>query len=173
MKLLKNNIKPFEALPVLMLVLSVGIRVIYCAAAGMDSLFDWFSVLILPVLSSMIVCAGILSNKKPVVFAGVCIGCLFFIIKALDFGTVQLILCVLLYIIVGIIFYLSMFGRLSGNKLLSLLLGVTFAVHFVWDIYDIAVKNYPDILSFLPELSVLFIILSLFVYSMGLKGSKK
>ena len=99
-------------------------------------------------------------------------GVVFFIIKALSFpGRLHTILCIILYLTVLSLYSLTVLGVIPTKKLLYPLFGLPLLYHiFVEDtqLYIFADPPVP-FLHWLPEISVLMIMASLFCISVALQ----
>ena len=99
-------------------------------------------------------------------------GVVFFIVKALSFPSrLHTILCILLYLTVLSLYSLTVLGRIPTKKLLYPLFGLPLLYHiFVEDmqLYILADPPVP-FLEWLPEISVLMIMASLFCISVALE----
>lgn len=102
----------------------------------------------------------------------VILGVVFFIIKALGFDSViHMILCICLYLAVAIIYTATVFGVIRTKWLLAPLFGLPLLYHiFVDDISTLrADENAMSLGEWLPEISVLCIMLSLLIICFAMK----
>lgn len=102
----------------------------------------------------------------------VILGVVFFIIKALGFDSViHMILCICLYLAVAIIYTATVFGVIRTKWLLAPLFGLPFLYHiFVEDRNTLlANENAMSLGEWLPEISVLCIMLSMFLICFAMK----
>lgn len=102
----------------------------------------------------------------------VILGVVFFIIKALGFDSViHMILCICLYLAVAIIYTATVFGVIRTKWLLAPLFGLPLLYHiFVDDISTLrADENAMSLGEWLPEISVLCIMLSLLLICFAMK----
>lgn len=102
----------------------------------------------------------------------VILGVVFFIIKALGFDSViHMILCICLYLAVAIIYTATVFGVIRTKWLLAPLFGLPLLYHiFVDDLSTLrADENAMSLGEWLPEISVLCIMLSLFLICFAMK----
>ena len=105
-------------------------------------------------------------------FIPVLLGVVFFIIKATGFDSVlHTVLCIILYMLVAGIYFSTVFGIIGTKWLLLPLFGLPFLYHvFVDDLSTILGSNGAMTLEeWLPELSVLCIMLSLFFICFAMK----
>ena len=102
----------------------------------------------------------------------VILGVVFFIIKALGFDSViHMILCICLYLAVAIIYTATVFGVIRTKWLLAPLFGLPLLYHiFVDDLSTLrADENAMSLGEWLPEISVLCIMLSLLLICFAMK----
>ena len=102
----------------------------------------------------------------------VILGVVFFIIKALGFDSViHMILCICLYLAVAIIYTATVFGVIRTKWLLAPLCGLPLLYHiFVDDLSTLrADENAMSLGEWLPEISVLCIMLSLLLICFAMK----
>lgn len=102
----------------------------------------------------------------------VILGVVFFIIKALGFDSViHMILCICLYLAVAIIYTATVFGVIRTKWLLVPLFGLPLLYHiFVNDLSTLrADENAMSLGEWLPEISVLCIMLSLLLICFAMK----
>ena len=102
----------------------------------------------------------------------VILGVVFFIIKALGFDSViHMILCICLYLAVAIIYTATVFGVIRTKWLLAPLFGLPLLYHiFVDDLSTLrADENAMSLGEWLPEISVLCIMLSLLLLCFAMK----
>ena len=100
------------------------------------------------------------------------LGVVFFIIKALGFDSViHMILCICLYLAVAIIYTATVFGVIRTKWLLAPLFGLPLLYHiFVDDLSTLrADENAMSLGEWLPEISVLCIMLSLLLICFAMK----
>lgn len=100
------------------------------------------------------------------------LGVVFFIIKATGFDSVlHTVLCIILYMLVAGIYFSTVFGIIGTKWLLLPLFGLPFLYHvFVDDLSTILGSSGAMTLEeWLPELSVLCIMLSLFFICFAMK----
>ncbi|MDO4354404.1 MAG: hypothetical protein Q4C93_05510 [Clostridia bacterium] len=105
-------------------------------------------------------------------FIPVLLGVVFFIIKATGFDSVlHTVLCIILYMLVAGIYFSTVFGIIGTKWLLLPLFGLPFLYHvFVDDLSTILGSSGAMTLEeWLPELSVLCIMLSLFFICFAMK----
>ncbi len=134
--------------------------------------------LLLPVTASVLflVTVPLFGEKDPRWTAvSVWVGVVFFFLKSFTFATViHTILCILLYLTVLILYTLTIFGCIPTKVLLYPLFGLPLCYHiFVEDmqLYIFADPPVPFV-QWLPELSVLCIMVSLFTLAFALQTTK-
>lgn len=163
---------PFAVISVLLMLLSAVIRIIYYTAGEMTRAVLWI-YLINTVAASVIFFVAVMFFGKTVpqlTFLPVAMGVFFFAYKALGFpSVVHTVLCLLLYSGVAVLYALTVFGVIRTKVLLCLIFGLPFLYHlFVEDTqkYFFASPAVP-VFEWLPEISVLMIIASLFFISLS------
>lgn len=131
--------------------------------------------ILLPVLCNLLFVVVILYMGRRF-FALSCVpvilGVVFFIIKALGFDSViHMILCICLYLAVAIIYTATVFGVIRTKWLLAPLFGLPLLYHiFVDDLSTLrADENAMSLGEWLPEISVLCIMLSLLLICFAMK----
>ena len=131
--------------------------------------------ILLPVMCNLLFVVGILYMGRRF-FALSCVpvilGVVFFIIKALGFDSViHMILCICLYLAVAIIYTATVFGVIRTKWLLAPLFGLPLLYHiFVDDLSTLrADENAMSLGEWLPEISVLCIMLSLLLICFAMK----
>lgn len=131
--------------------------------------------ILLPVLCNLLFVVVILYMGRRF-FALSCVpvilGVVFFIIKALGFDSViHMILCICLYLAVAIIYTATVFGVIRTKWLLAPLFGLPLLYHiFVEDLSTLrADENAMSLGEWLPEISVLCIMLSLLLICFAMK----
>lgn len=131
--------------------------------------------ILLPVLCNLLFVVVILYMGRRF-FALSCVpvilGVVFFIIKALGFDSViHMILCICLYLAVAIIYTATVFGVIRTKWLLAPLFGLPLLYHiFVDDLSTLrADENAMSLGEWLPEISVLCIMLSLLIICFAMK----
>lgn len=99
-------------------------------------------------------------------------GVIFFIVKALSFPSrLHTILCILLYLTVLSLYSLTVLGRIPTKKLLYPLFGLPLLYHIFVEDMQLYIFADPPVpfLEWLPEISVLMIMASLFCISVALE----
>ncbi len=168
----------FTALSTLSIGLAAVIRIIYYFLVA-GSVTPWFflSQILLPVMSGILFIIFVyLYGEKTLLptVVPVWMGVLFFLLKALTFPSLtHTLLCTLLYLSVAALFLLAV-KKIIPKELLYLLFGLPFLYHlFVEDREKLLYSDPPLTLTeWLPEISVLLIMLSLFFLSMAMNNSK-
>lgn len=165
---------PLAAASALCMALSAGIRLFYFIRTGCTP-WEFVFHLMLPILSALlfvyvVVFAG--RERLGLTTLSVLLGVVFFIVKALTFTTlIHTLLCIGLYLVVLILYTLTLFGRIPTKKLLYPLFSFPLLYHiFVEDmkLYILATPPVP-FLEWLPEISVLLIMTGLLCLSVGMK----
>ncbi len=134
--------------------------------------------LCLPVTASalFLVTVPLFGEKNPQWTAvSVWMGVLFFFLKSFTFATVlHTALCILLYLTVLVLYTLTIFGYIPTKAMLYPLFGLPLAYHiFVEDMqfYILASPPVPFV-QWLPELSVLCIMASLFTLAFAIQKTE-
>lgn len=99
----------------------------------------------------------------------VLMGCAFFIIKAFSFTPLHQILCTILYTGAGTIYTLTVFGKILTSRLLIPLFGLPFIYHIFVEDLPVFLRKELTFVGWLPEISVLLIMLALFSAALGFK----
>lgn len=102
----------------------------------------------------------------------VILGVVFFIIKALGFDSIlHTILCILLYLLVAMLYTGTVFGVIRTKWLLLPLFGLPFVYHILVEDRNtfLANENAMSLAEWLPEISVLCIMLALFFITFAMK----
>ena len=158
---------------VLFILLSALIRVIYFSAK--TPTLPVFLIHVLLVLAAAVLFVTFLvtlgRSKPAIMLLPVAMGVAFFIIKALDFeSTLHTVLCITLYSAVLVIFGLTLLGVIRQKLLLYPLFGLPLLYHIIEDVYEFFfLPDSPPAFEWLPEVSVLCIMTSLFSLSIALQ----
>lgn len=102
----------------------------------------------------------------------VILGVVFFIIKALGFDSIlHTILCILLYLLIAMLYTGTVFGVIRTKWLLLPLFGLPFVYHILVEDRNtfLANENAMSLAEWLPEISVLCIMLALFFITFAMK----
>ena len=105
-------------------------------------------------------------------FIPVLLGVVFFIIKALGFDSIiHTILCILLYLLVAMLYTGTVFGVIRTKWLLVPLFGLPFLYHILVEDRNtlLANENAMSLAEWLPEISVLCIMLALLFITFAMK----
>lgn len=166
---------PFSIISVICMLVCIVLRIFYYTVKGFDT-FEFITLLLLPLLSAVIFIAIVLFFGKTYAAAtsvSVFLGVVFFIIKSFSFESViHTALCIILYIVVLVLYTLTIFGIIPTKKLLYPLFGLPLLYHiFVEDmkLYILAEPPVP-FLEWLPEISVLLIMSGLLFITIVLKN---
>lgn len=130
----------------------------------------WFTVsqIILPFFTIFIFIVAAALRNLSVSAVAVFSGVLFFIFKALTFDSaLHTVLCVMLYLLVLALYFLTVLGFIKTKIPLILAFAIPLAEHIVQDIIEIILG--ADISGYLPELSVLLIMGALLCVALGLE----
>ncbi len=150
--------------------LSALLRVIWATGEqDIPAAVFWFQV-VLPLLANVSFAAIVLRDGQDRLYRAaipVCLGCVFFAVKALSFpSAVHTVLCLCLYALVAGLFTATVTGRVPTQKPLWLLFGLPMLYHiFVEDPEKI---GWP-VHDWLPELSVLSCMAALLCLSFAMK----
>lgn len=102
----------------------------------------------------------------------VILGVVFFIIKALGFDSIlHTVLCILLYLLVAMLYTGTVFGVIRTKWLLVPLFGLPFLYHILVEDRNtlLANENAMSLAEWLPEISVLCIMLALLLITFAMK----
>lgn len=167
----------FSIISVICMAVCIALRIFYYSVKGFNA-FEFFTLLLLPLLSAVIFITVVLfwgHSHAAATSVSVALGVIFFIIKAFSFDSaVHTTLCIILYIAVLLIYSLTVFGIIPTKKLLYPLFGLPLLYHiFVEDmkLYILAKTPVP-FLEWLPEISVLLIMAGLLSVSAALKKDR-
>lgn len=140
--------------------------------AGTKLLHLW-----LPVAAAAVFLFGFVMGGgwvKPMAVVSVVLGVVFFILKARNFDPVHQLLCTILYVLVLVLFTLTVLGLLPTKKLLYPLFGLPLLYHIV--VEDTKAYFFADppvpVRQWMPELSVLCIMAALLCLSISLRTEK-
>ena len=160
-------------LSVLFILLSALIRVIYFSTKELTTPTFLIHVLLVLVAAVLFVTFVItLGRTKPaLMLLPVAMGVAFFILKALDFeSALHTALCITLYSAVLVIFGLTLLGVIRQKVILYPLFGLPLLYHIIEDVYEFFfLPDSPPAFEWLPEVSVLCIMASLFFLSIALQ----
>ena len=159
---------------VILMALAVVFRVIGCWGLWNDQNY-LITQIALPVAAGLLfILFALLCGKKVlwITLLPVAMGVAFFILKALTFeNTVHMLLCIVLYVVILILYFCTVFAIIRTKWLLVLAFGLPFLYHiFVEDLA--ALRDTVNVVSFaagMQEMSVLSIMLSLFFFSLAMK----
>ncbi len=159
---------------VILMILAILFRIIGCWGFWLD----WNQAILqvgLPVVGGLLFILLVLLLGKHALWTTalpVLMGVAFFIIKAFDFdNTLQTVLCVLLYVLIAILYVGTVFTLIRTKWLLVPLFALPFLYHiFVEDLKALQDTANPVTFSAgMQEMSVLCIMLSLLLLSLGMK----
>lgn len=163
---------PCTVISMALMVLSSILRCIYYPSAGLN-VWGLLLYLILPLTATVVYIAAIL-RKGSETLLPTCIsvvgGVLFFYLKAFTFAHWwHTLLCCILYTAVLLLYILTVTGVIRTKVLLYPLFGLPFLFHlFVEDPPKYWTSGLP-VFEWLPELSVLSIMLALFFITIAMK----
>ena len=172
---------PCALLAALFMFASAAIRTAFYIINGFPLSDPWQMCVhyLLPVLCCAIMGIMLLSRKTSLIptIAPIMLGVAFFALKTFDFAddwifskTVHCVFCCILYAVFGLVYALTVTGVLNTRLILMLLCGLPLLFHvFVEDIF---ITPPTDFVDFLPELSVLLIMLSIFVEAWGMRRGR-
>ena len=165
---------PFAISAVIFMALSAGIRVFYFVRTGFTPVEFWVH-LITPLLSAVLLIIVVLRFGREylgLTAVSVLLGVIFFIVKATTFDTlIHTVLCIGLYCLVLALYSLTIFGLIPTKKLLYPLFSLPLLYHiFVEDMHLYILADPPiPFIEWLPEISVLLIMVSLLCLSIGMR----
>lgn len=142
--------------------------------ANKDAAFIYTQIA-LPVLCNVLFIVIILYMGKRLLSLTaipVILGVVFFIIKALSFDSIlHTILCILLYLLVAMLYTGTVFGVVRTKWLLVPLFGLPFVYHILVEDRNtfLANENAMSLAEWLPEISVLCIMLALLLITFAMK----
>lgn len=142
--------------------------------ANKDAAFIYTQIA-LPVLCNVLFIVIILYMGKhlfSLTAIPVLLGVVFFIIKALGFDSIlHTVLCILLYLLVAMLYTGTVFGVIRTKWLLLPLFGLPFVYHILVEDRNtfLANENAMSLAEWLPEISVLCIMLALFFITFAMK----
>lgn len=134
--------------------------------------FELYTQVLLPWASALLF-IGLLLLFGPrdlaVTALPVWLGVAFFVAKATGFAWWHALLCILLYLLAGVLYTLVVFGRISSRLPLLPLFGLPLLVHILMDFGVIGQAPSQTLREWLPELSVLCIMLALLSLAFGMR----
>ena len=142
--------------------------------ANKDTAFVYTQIA-LPVLCNVLFIIIVLYMGKrlfSLTFIPVLLGVVFFIIKALGFDSIiHTLLCILLYLLVAMLYTGTVFGVIRTKWLLVPLFGLPFLYHILVEDRNtlLANENAMSLTEWLPEISVLCIMLALLFITFAMK----
>lgn len=172
-----NRKNPLALISVALMLISSVIRIVYYTSRPMTPQIFWI-YLVNTVAAAVVFFVAVVffGRKLPQLTAlPVAMGVAFFAYKALGFPSiVHTVLCLLLYAGVLALYALTVFGVIRTKYLLYPLFGLPFLYHlFVEDTQKYFFAEPPvPVFEWLPEISVLCIMASLFFISVSLEKRK-
>lgn len=129
----------------------------------------FFGQILLPLFCVLGFSVMVFMKKTKATILPALAGVTFFILKAMEFETLHKILCILLYSLVGIIYTLTVLGKLPNKIPLVLTFALPLVAHIGMDVFELATYEKIVLVEYMPELSVIFIMTALlfFSYSLG------
>lgn len=134
---------------------------------------------LLPLACCVIMGSMLLSRKNSLLptIVPMTFGVLFFALKTVDFADdwilskpIHIAFCCALYAVFGLVYILTVTGALNTRAVLMLLCGIPFLFHIL--VEDMFINRPQSLAGFLPELSVLLIMLALFVEAWGMRRGR-
>lgn len=162
-------------LSVLFMALSFGLRIWWAAEAAPEG-YTLAVHVYLPLASNVLFASCILIWGEKALwtcFIPALMGVLFFILKALGFPSlIHTVLCVTLYLLVAVLFGLTVFGVIPTKKPLIPLFALPLAYHIIVQDLILNREIYTPH-NWLQELSVLCIMSALLCLSIGIQRREK
>ena len=166
----------FVKLSALLMGLSALLRLFgYCGFwANKDAAFIYTQIA-LPILCNVLFIVIVLYMGKrlfSLTAIPVLLGVVFFIIKALGFDNIlHTVLCILLYLVVAMLYTGTVFGVIRTKWLLVPLFGLPFLYHILVEDRNTLLANEKamSLAEWLPEISVLCIMLALLLITFAMK----
>lgn len=158
------------------MVLAAALRLYYYLPMIMEPAMKMLHLWLPVAAAGVFVLAFVLGGawKKPGALLSVVLGVVFFILKARNFAPLHRTLCTILYVLVLVLFSVTLLGLLPTKKLLYPLFGLPLAYHILVEdtrYYFFADPPVP-VRQWIPELSVLCIMAALLCLSVALKTEK-
>lgn len=180
---MKRNLKvsipnrtPMAYLSCLAMSAAAVLRLIYYLTRDIPLLQLWIYFVLPEVAAGLFLVGMILGGRftKPAMLTAVVLGVAFFILKATTFTLVHQILCTILYSAVLILVFATVQGWLPTKRLLYPLFGLPMLFHLLVEDphkYFFAQPPVP-VVEWLPEISVLCIMASLFSLSVAMRTQR-
>lgn len=165
---------PTAVTAVLLMLTAAVLRTVYFWGKTLTPLVFWVHF-ITPVAASVLFAVAVLffgERRAYLTAVPVAMGVFFFMIKAFTFPSrLHTVLCLILYAAVLVLFSLTVCGILPTKKLLYPLFGLPFLYHLLIEdmVLYVFADPRPPFFEWLPELSVLCILLGLFFLGIALK----
>ncbi len=165
---------PAACISVIFMLTAAAVRVLYFSGKALTPIYLWVHYVNV-VAACLIFAAAVLffGEKRPeLTVLSVLMGVIFFMVKAFTFETViHTVLCLILYTAVLALYSLTIFGVIRTKYLLYPLFGLPFLYHVIVEDsqYYYLADPMPPFAEWLPEISVLCIMASLFFVSVAMK----
>lgn len=169
---------PAAWLSVFLMLAAAGIRVIYFWGESLTPVYFWIHyVNVIAACLLFAVAVLIFGETFPQLTAlSVLMGVVFFMVKAFTFETrIHTILCLILYTAVLVLYSLTVFGIIRTKYVLYPLFGLPFLYHVIAEDsqYYYLADPMPPFREWLPEISVLCIMASLFFIAVAMKRNRE
>lgn len=172
---------PYALFAAILMFASAAIRSAFYIITGFPVASPWtlFVHYLLPVACCAIMGIMLLSRKNSLIptIIPMLLGVAFFALKTLDFPdnwifskTVHCVFCCILYAVFGLVYILTVTGVLNTRAVMMLLCGLPLIFHIF--VEDIFISPPSGIVEFLPELSVILIMLSLLIVTFGMRRGR-
>jgi hypothetical protein len=151
--------------------LSLCFRVWYLATgSGYTPLF-FITQGILPIVASLLFILFLLAFSRhnlPLTIVPMLMGCVFFFFRATSLGTVHMILCMCLYVVIAALYSLTVTGYIPTKKPLWILFAAALAYHIFVEDLPALIQGGLTVRDCLPEASVLSIMASLLCVALAI-----
>ena len=164
---------PYAIVAALLMFFSAALSTVRFAWYSFE--FDWTEItvgFILPVTACVIMAVMLLSRKNNLMptIIPMLIGVIYFALKSVSLDLWKCVLSCVLYAVFAVVYILTVSGYLNSRTPLMVLSAAPLLFRvFVLDIF---VYDFSGILSFLPELSVIFILLAIIVETRGMRRGR-
>lgn len=175
---------PFAVAAAVCMFLSAAVRIAYCIVTlplgPTPELGELAVQYLLPLGCCLVMGFMLLSRKNSLLptIIPMSFGVLFFVLKTLRFADdwilskpIHVVLCCALYAVFGLVYILTVTGALNTRAVLMLLCGLPFLFHIL--VEDVFLYRPESFLGFLPELSVLLMMIALFAVACGMRRGRQ
>ncbi|MCQ2427306.1 MAG: hypothetical protein MJ137_02735 [Clostridia bacterium] len=164
---------PYAIIAALLMFFSAALSTV--SYAWYSFAFDWKEIAVgyvLPVTACVIMAIMLLSRKNNLMptIIPMLIGVVYFALRSVNLEVWQCVLSCVLYASFAIIYILTVSGFLDSRTPLMVISGAPLLFRIF--VVDIFVNDYSDFLSFLPELSVLFILAAIVIETRGMRRGR-